>query len=223
MFNFLLIFLFTFHQNPGSENDRYIAKELTNLNQLMLKGKFEDGWVIIKGDTIKTRILRFVAAKTRNSYLFCVTKNRTDSFEVYTAKQINGYIIGDDTFKTHISNGETFFIRMVKKGKAILFERGRIPGDDRFLYYIQLPNYQTYFVICPDEQSVKLIPIFGSVGSPTIRIDYYYKSDENNQKFKLFVNKFLGDCSTLKNLVQSDFYTMNDLPSVIETYNNCFH
>jgi hypothetical protein len=222
MIKILILILFTFQQNPGNENDKYIVKELSNLNELIIHGKFEMGCIIVKGDTIKTQILRFAKRKNRDSYLFCVIKNDADSFKVYTAKQIEGYIIGNELFKTHVSKGDTFFIRMEKKGRAILYERIGLPSDDRFLYYIQLPDYNIYFVICPNEQSVTLAPIIGHTTSTTTsNFDSYY-TDNTNQKFKIFVNKFLGDCLSLTNLVQTEFFTIVDLPGVIETYNKCF-
>ena len=95
---------------------------------------------------------------------------------------------------------------------------GKIPSDRRFLYYIKLPKHANYFIIYPDGQNVAttiIPPDKESAGMISI--------DSNNipEKFKMFVSIYLGDCISLRNMVQSNFYTINDIPTIIDIYNKC--
>jgi len=218
--NKLLLFSFlAFLLNPIDKNDSYIEKEVSNLSELIKNGKFEKGYILMKGDTIRTEILRFNRRKSINSFLFCVAKDRTDSTKIYTARQIEGYSIGNEIFMSQTSENANFFIRLNKVGKATLFERIGIPSDRRFLYFIKLPNYSHYFVICPEEQNISTSTMGGyGKNSPPRDI---YNSKNINEKFKIFASTYLGDCMTLRNMVQSEFYTINDIPTIIDKYNKC--
>lgn len=223
----LLFSLLTFLLNPIDRNDSYIEKEVSNLNELVKNGKFENGFILVKGDTIRTEILRFKRRKNINTYLFCVTKDNANSLKAYTASQIEGYAIGNDVYLTHSEGEVHFFIRLLKSGKAILFERDGIPSDNRFCYYIKLPNYANCFTICPDGQNVEftILPPSNTSNSSNssdntrgiISID----SKNIPERFKLFVSTYLGDCIRLRNMVQSNFYTINDIPTIIDIYNKC--
>lgn len=217
--NIILLFSFlTFLLNPVDQNDSYIEKEVSSINELVKNGKFENGFILVKGDTIRTEILRFKRRKIKNSYLFCVTKDHADSLKVYSARQIEGYGIGNDTYKSQSSKDTHFFIRLLKSGKATLFERDRIPSDERFIYYIKLPKYANCFIICPDERNLKFSTEAPDKDSPgKISID----SNNIPEKFKMFVSAYLSDCINLRNMVQSNFYTINDIPTIIDIYNKC--
>jgi hypothetical protein len=217
--NIILLFsLLTFFLNPLDQNDSYIEKEVSNLNEQVKNGKFENGFILVKGDTIKTEILRFKRRKNKNSYLFCVAKVNADSLKVYTARQIEGYAIGNDTYRSQPAGETRFFIRLLKSGKATLFERDGIPSDRRFLYYMKLPKYANFFIICPDGQNVEatIIPP-NKESAGMISID----SKNIPEKFKMFVSTYLGDCVSLRNMVQSNFYSINDIPTIIDIYNKC--
>jgi len=51
----------------------------------------------------------------------------------------------------------------------------------------------------------------------------YVASKGINEKFKIFVSIYLSDCYQIKNMVNSEFYTIKDIPIIIETYNNCLN
>lgn len=223
MLKIFLFAIFPFLLSTIDKNDNYINKQVSNLNELIKKGgKFERGYLLIKGDTIQTEVLRFSKGKNLNPYLFCITKDKIDSIKVYTARQIEGYAIGQDIYKTNHNGDSYFFIHLCRFGKAILFERYEIPSDGRFLYYIKLPKYQNSFVICPNEQNITVTSIGGysNGNSFTPPVDIY-KSKNVTERFKIFVTTFLNDCEPLCNMVQSDYYTINDIPKIIDKYNNC--
>jgi len=222
MFKLIFFALFTSLISTNDKNDFYIEKELTHLKELIKNGKFENGFILVKGDTIQTEILRFNRRKNLNPYLFCITKDKTDSIRVYTAHQIDEYNIGQDHYKSYHSENSYFFIHLYRFGKAILFERYEIPSDGRFLYYIKLPNYQNCFVICPNEQNITITSIGGyTEGNNPVPPVEIYNSKKIVEKFKLFVVNYMGDCTSLCNMVQSNYYTINDIPLIIDKYNTC--
>ncbi|MGE0076698.1 MAG: hypothetical protein AB7S48_02460 [Bacteroidales bacterium] len=213
---FLLSFALLF--NTKDSNDIYIENETSNIIQLTKNGNFEKGFIVENGDTIETNILKFNKQKKINPYLFCVTKDSAEVLKIYTARQIDGYAIGNEVYKSQSSCDNHFFIKLLANGKVCLFERYGIPSDRRFLYYIQLPKFTDYFIICPDGQNVNATIVPPDKYSPGIvNID----SKSIPEKFKLFVKNYLGDCVIVSNRVQSDFYTINDIPLIVEKYNEC--
>jgi hypothetical protein len=218
MINTFILLFFALLINTRDSNDIYIDKETSNIIQLTKNGNFEKGFIVENGDTIKTNILKFNKRKKINPYLFCLTKDSTEILKVYTARQIDGYVVGKEVYKSQSSGDNRFFIKLLTNGKANLFERYGIPSDRRFLYYLQLPKYTDYFIICPDGQNVNATIIPPDKDSPGI-----LSVDSKNipEKFKLFVTNYLGDCVIVNNMVQSDFYTINDIPLIVEKYNEC--
>lgn len=57
-----------------------------------------------------------------------------------------------------------------------------------------------------------------SRGAPSM----IFRSAEIDKRFKAFVSHYMGDCQALVNMVNAGFYSINDVPSVVEVYNACF-
>lgn len=217
---FILLFYFPLHEN---ENDIFIQKATSKPEKLVKCGKFENGEIYINGDTIVTEILKFNKKKEVYPFLFCVIKNTFDSIQILTAKQIDGYSIGNEIFRKHISQGSQFFIRLRKKGRAILYERAAIPSDNRFIYYIKLPNYNDFFMLAPTHDNIVFINTFPLQPGPGVnQFRYYQNPDKQNEKFKFFISSYMGDCEELNSLIASDYFSIDDIPGIIEKYNNCF-
>jgi len=219
----VLFFIFLIYSPPHvNENDLYIQKVTSNPGKLIKCGTFEPGQIFIHGNTINVEILKFNKRKDMNSFLFCMIKNKADSIQIYTAKQIDGYSIGTENYRKHISNDAHFFIRLVKNGRAILYERAAIPSDKRYLYYLKLQKYRDYFVLEPVNDH--LTAIYNPSPEQKFQMCFYYLNPDNkNEKFKLFIKTYLADCERLNLLMSSNYYTIFDIPSVIEKYNNCFN
>jgi hypothetical protein len=213
-----LIFLFPSHEN---EDDLYIQKVTSKPEKLIKCGTFENGLIFVHGDTIKTEILKFTKRKGMNSFLFCVVKNKADSIQIYTSKQIDGYSVGGDNYMKHISKETSFFIRLIKNGRAILYERAAIPSDNRYIYYLKLPNYKDYFILAPAHDRITFISLPTQSGAAGNQILYFRNQDNLNEKFKLFIKIYMSDCEELNSLVASDYFTINDIESIIDKYNNC--
>ena len=221
--NFLflfLLFLFTSYEN---ENDQYIQKVTSNPDKLINYGQFEKGYIITHGDTINTEILKFIKRKEKNSFLFCVTKNKTDSIKILTAKQIDGYFVGNEIFRNHISKDAHFFIRLIKTGRAVLYERAAIPSDNRFVYYLKLPAYNDFFILAPEHDKITFISLPLTAGAQGVDFLYYQNTDNQNELFKRFINIYMADCVELNSLIVSNNYSVFDLSSIIEIYNHCFN
>lgn len=196
--------------------------ERENLNELIIKGKFEKGTIFNGNDYSELEILRFNRRNRTNAFLFCVVRDSTNIARVIEPNEIVWYTIGNDHYKSHSSSDEFFFIKLSKDGKAKLYERSRIPNDNRFLYYIELEGYNDYLVISPHEKNITVDQIPGAYyeGKQETRMVIY--SNQLEEKFKLFVTTYLGDCMRVKNSVESGFYTVNEVPAIIDVYNNCF-
>ena len=220
MFRVLFLFFLIYFPSHDNENDQYIQKVTSRPDKLLKCGTFEPGQIFIHGNTINTSILKFNKRKDMNSFLFCVTKNESDSLKIYTVKQIDGYSVGKDNYRKHISNDAQFFIRLVKNGRAELYERAAIPSDDRYLYYLKLSKYKDLFVLAPvsDKMEFISIPGQGEAGFPSI---FYCKPDTQNEKFKLFIKTYMSDCEELNHLMASNYYSLFDIPSIIDKYNHC--
>ncbi len=98
-----------------------------------------------------------------------------------------------------------------------------VPIDNRFLYYLKKQKSYSYFVINPLENNISVynLPDSSKPASP-VATKVHFESKGLTEKFKIFVSRHLGDCTKVTNMVKSDFYTINDLPMIVETYNNCF-
>jgi hypothetical protein len=214
---FIILLNFPAHDH---ENDIYIQKATARPDKLIKCGKFEPGQIFVEGKTITTQILKFNKSKDKNSFLFCVTKNESDSLKIYTAKQIDGYSVGTVNYRKHISNDAHFFIRLVKNGRAILYERDAIPSDDRNLFYLKLEKYKDYFILAPSNDQVNIVYMPNPENNSHTSF-YYSNPDNKNDKFKLFIKTYLTDCEELNLLIASNYYSLFDIPLIIDKYNNC--
>jgi hypothetical protein len=215
-----LLFLFSSHEN---ENDQYIQKVISRPEKLIKYGKFEKGYILKNGDTIHSEILKFIKRKEMNSFLFCLIKNKADSIQLLTAKQIDGYSVGDEIYRKHISNNDCFFIRLNRAGRALLYERAPIPSDTRFIYYLKLPEYKDFFILAPEHDKITFITLPLTAGAKGVDFLYYNTTENQNDIFKRFINTYMADCKELNILIASNYFTIFDLPGIIEKYNKCFN
>jgi len=206
----------------GQGNQKYIEKEIANLEKLIKKGKFLDGYIYTANDSLKTKLLTFRGKRKKNYHIFCVSKNSNDSIIIYKASDILGYKIEETNFVSHYSNGCNIFLRQLKAGAVDLYEKTSIPSDRRFLYYLRFSNDLNYLILNPEENNVteqKIPDSSKSESSGATRT--YYKSNGLTQKFKMFVAIYFKLCPDVVNRVDSGFYTINDMSSIVEMYNNC--
>lgn len=105
-----------------------------------------------------------------------------------------------------------------------LFEKPSLPNSKNFLYYVSFKDSSSYFVLNPFEDNVseEVVPDNrmtnqGGLGSIT-----YFETHGIYEKFKLFIATHLTGCDEIQNLVNSEFYTIHDLPAIIKRYNTCF-
>lgn len=205
------------HYNLSQED------EIEEVSTLIKKGKFEQGTVIIDGTTREVEILKFNRRNSANAFLYCVVKDSSDNITILKPREIAQYRIGKDHYKSHSTDDASFFIKLSRNGKAKLYERKRIPGDNRFLYYLELEGYSDYLVISPHDEnfSVDVIPGATNKGNSN-SYKLMIHSNKIEEQFKKFVATYLDDCDRVLNSVASGFYTINDVPLVVDVYNNCF-
>jgi hypothetical protein len=208
----------------GQINQNYIKNELIK-RKWLVKATFEPGYYIKQKDTVFTDILAFKNKDKMNSYLFCVIKERNDSIHYFTADEIKEYKVGKSIFKKATSVKEIFFIKQIKTGTVNLFERDPIPSDSKFLYYLKKKNQQGYFEICPDESNFFIYENNNQNQNQNQNqglIETRFFTNNNIERFKLFVSTYFINCEKVRNMVNADIYTISDIPSIVESYNQCF-
>ncbi|MFW5656445.1 MAG: hypothetical protein ACOC10_05490 [Bacteroidota bacterium] len=202
--------------------DRYIREETGDLEKLIRKAKWVEGTVYFDNDSLSTLLLQYRRRDDINFYLFCVAKIHEDSIRVFTAKDIYGYKMDGDYYQCYCTGNMHYFIHQVHNGKIALYERKYIPGDMQFLYYMKIPGNDYFFVVNPLEKNITEHRLPKAVRpSSESATKTYFVSNRIHEKFKLFVIRYLGDCNTVCNKVTSGSYTIYDLPSIVETYNQC--
>lgn len=199
-------------------NGRMNSAEVADLEKIMRKAGFEQGYVYYGNDSVASEILVYRRKHAAYSYRFCIVKLPGDSIVVHTAGSIEGYQIGNKKFIKHISHGESFFIEERAKGRVGLYARDGIPSDNRFLYYLKFPDERGYLIISPHDKNISVSDSGDSRGAPSM----IFRSAEIDKRFKAFVSHYMGDCQALVNMVNAGFYSINDVPSVVEVYNACF-
>lgn len=217
-----LICCFFIRVLTAQENEFYLLDELSNLEKLVEKGKFHDGEIHLNSEILKAEILVFKGRRKKNNYLVCIARFGADSTVVYRPFEIEGYRISEDYFKAHQSASEKFFIKELKTGFINLYNKIPIPADGRDLYYLKFPDNNDYVVLDPflDKFTMQQIPNNDSEGS-TNSNKMMVKYNLQGLKFKVFVSQYMGNCEKVTNMVKSEFYTINDVPSIVDAYNSC--
>lgn len=207
----------------GQVNQKYIKKELIMMKKWLPKASFEPGYIIKQKDTVYTDILAFKNRDKINSFLFCVTKDKNDSIRFYNADEIMEYRVGKLIYKKATADKENFFIKLIKTGKVNLYERVPIPSDSKFLYYLKKKDQRGYFEICPDESNFFIYENKNQDQNQNGGMNETRIFTNNNiERFKLFVATYFTGCEKVRNMVNADIYTIRDIPSIVESYNQSF-
>lgn len=188
-----------------------------DIEKVLKNAKFQKGIIYQKNDSIESDILIFKGKSRKYSYQYCVVKNPNDSIVIYSPKEIDGYKVSNEKYVKHFSDGESFFILLKISGKVDLYFRDAIPYDLRFLYYLKLPNQKELLVLSPKDIGASIVDSKDSRAEPMM----IYKTSQAEDKFKQFVEFYFSDCQEVILMVKSGFLTLNDIPGVVQEYNNC--
>lgn len=189
-----------------------------DLGKILKNATYGSGCIYIAGDSTRCEILIYRKREKLNSYLYCIVKQPDGKVAVYTPAEIDGYSIGRERFIKHQSSGKNYFIQLVRTGRVDLYKRGAVPYDLNYLYYLKIPGERNLLVINPQSNEVTLSD---SRDSRDTRM-MIYRSKQTDDKFKSFISAYLGDCEKIVNAVNSGFYTVYDIPAVVDEYNHCF-
>lgn len=218
----LLILLFFFFKGIipliSCNNPDLTPEYPEDLDKVLKNAVFGHGYIYRNADSVPAEILVYKWKQKSRAYQYCIVKQPDDSIRVCSPKEIDGYSINNEKYIKHISDGQSFFIQLVRSGRITLYRRGGIPFDIRFLYYLKVPGEKDLLVICPHENDVSLTDSKDSRDSPMM----IYKSSDAGEKFKTFVSIYLKDCKQILDKVNSGFYTINDIPAVVGEYNDWF-
>lgn len=208
----ICVILFGSGAKPGLST----TQEL-NLEEILKRSRFEKGFIFHKNDSVEASILVYHRRFQKYAFQYCIVKEPNDSIVLYTPKEISGYSVNNEKFIKHASGGKQFFIQHRVTGKVTLYSRDKIPSDNRFLFYLKFPNEKEFHVISPFENDINLAESKDSGGNPMMLI----KSNEREELFKKFAEIYFKDCQKVVNMVNSGFYTINDIPAVVQEYNDC--
>lgn len=205
-----------------SQSRDYLHKQLSNL---YVNAKYEIGTMYTNTDTIEAEMMIFNRKQKSLKYEYCVFKSKEGKIRFFTASELTGYKLKKEVFKKHASGKDTFFIKELEIGRIQLYKREKIPSSQKQTYYIKLPVNDFYFTFCPDdeyfdfnnENSMKYIQT-----SKDGATKMYHVESSINDRFKVFIGGYLGDCLKVKNLVKADMYTIHDIEDIVKEYNKCF-
>lgn len=200
-----------------------------NLNEAKTKDDkaFSKGIIFLNGDSINCKIyMKKRGSFDKTMYSFVIAKLPNDSIIAYTADQIRGFMVNGHSFRQHCSEieGKTrfFYIHKVIRGYITLYERNGFILDRSFRYYVQFQKADYFITIDPFTQNLfnetdlggRIVDVGGSgiFNARTKKVD---------EKFKMYFSNLLKDCTVIKNKILNEFYTINDLETIILEYNRC--
>ena len=200
-----------------TENALLIVKELGNLEKLVAKGQFVEGRIYFENDTILVNLLLFSRWRKTNHYLFCVARNKNSSMTIYRPSDIVGYRINDIDYISHSNESESFFLKQTHVGKVNLYEKQPTPSDQQFLFYLKFDYKSGFYIINPFKENVTQYDLSGK----SRKVKTCFTTSGIPQKFLAFVRSYLGDCERVVNMVNSEFFSIYNLPDIIGVYNQC--
>ena len=150
---FLMPLLAFSKNNQPDLNQQYIDEMICKFKSKIKNiddCNFIDGYIIKNRDTIDCKIFRKTRKSNLDSYLFVMVKVNNDSIQFFTSQQIDGYSVKNEVYKKHISSdGNSFFIKRIKTGKATMYERESIPSDLKFVYYLTFKSDNKFYYFAP--------------------------------------------------------------------------
>jgi len=214
----LFLIFIIFSTNSFSIDQSSVTLNDSEIRGLLKNAKFEQGYIIRSQEEIPANILLYKRKDSGKAYSYCIVKAPNDSVLIFTPKEIDGYSVKDQRYIRHFSEGKSFFIEIKEEGRVDLYMRGSIEYDNRVLFYLKFPSQKEYVVISPYDKNIDLRDSKDSRNSAMLII----RSNEIELKFKQFVEDYFNDCTDVVNMVKSGFYTISDIPTVVNIYNNCF-
>lgn len=212
--------------DPEKEFQTQLQK---NLNEAKTKGNsaFSSGALLINHDSVKCKIyVKKRGSFDRSMYNFVIVKLPNDSIVAYTADKINGFIVNGHNFRPHCSEIEgkmrCFFIHQVVRGYISLYERDGFILDRSFRYYVQFQKAEYFITIDPFTQNLfNETDLGGKIVDAVGPGAFNARTKKVDEKFRMYFSNLLKDCPVIKNKILNEFYTINDLETIIAEYNKC--
>ena len=183
--------------------------------------RFEEGYIIRSGDTIRCRIYLPKHKLNEDNYVYIIARLSDDKNYILTPKDISGYGLNNIAMIAHrsIVSADTsyFFIKQIEKGGITLYDRVEIPSDHEFTYYLKKTGDNSLLYFAPNKKSdVYLQERYNKNGEMVSKY-----SGPNVEQFKKVFAEYLKDCEAIHNKILSGFYGINDLETIIREYNSC--
>ena len=221
----------TFHSTIDEEkiaqieldpNKSFTNGQLKDLSKFKTN-KFKNGFFVQNGDTNHCKI--FIHNKNSpNNNLFLVTMDKNGNRTPYRASEVDLYFVNNNLFQSHrIDNDKiktAFFLKLTVAGEYSLYERNSIPSHQEFTYFLQKKGEDYFHVMSPNNGSVELMQN-QNINPNNGYSKLFFKVDNSTEDFKKAINRLFGTCVGVKNKVLTEFYTQNDLPTIVREYNKC--
>ncbi|MDB4297819.1 hypothetical protein N9901_03615 [Flavobacteriaceae bacterium] len=183
-----------FNISVFSQKKRVLSqKELKKIEKLSKKGNFEQGFIIIKQDTIQTNIL--INSKKKYNLMYCITKDSNGIQKTYLPENIRGYYTKTDIYARHKTDQRYHFIKKIETGKIDLFEKSYIPLSPELKFYLKFKNSYNLYSLTPYDNSIEEYNA-PTRNNPDRKILISNNSDE---KFIQFINMIVILLKTLLN------------------------
>jgi hypothetical protein len=206
--------------NKRDLNQAYINSETSAIKTLN-DSYFEVGYVLKGSDTLACEIYLPKHKMNDDFFLFIIARMPNDSNYVFSPKDISGYTVNGMTMRAHRSavSGDTnyFFIKMIEKGDITLYERTAVPSDNEYMYYFEKQGTNELQYIAPYKENIAYRLETYSKNSPML--SKYNNVDE--ALLKAALSEYLKDCKTICHKLTSNFYTVDDVKTIIRDYNKC--
>jgi len=210
----------------AGELDSYIEKLTSNEARLLKNGTFRQGIIFYPdGDSLQTELFCFSERKESYHYIFIVERS-DDSIRVIRPDAVLGYKMDGESYKSFSDGEVNYFIRRIDQGRIDLYERGSIPYDDRFLYFMDFSFNNDFFVLDPSASNFARYMeaafhsddrLVGTNGGNR----FTAVTNGNIEKFNYFISGYLQDCEEIRALVLSEVLTIWQLPRIVRVYNTC--
>ena len=221
--NFKVVNNYTSKDNNKDLNQLYINKITKNISKLD-SNYFTNGLIINDTGTIKCKIFLKKNKLNADLYLYILAKfDDNKAVQVLTGKDIKGFIIQGITFLSHCSNSKTVksysFIKLLVKGKIILFEREGIPSNTDFTYLFKKSYEENLSIITPFADNILY---YNEVTSNDGAHYFSIATNKIDEKFKVAFKAYFSDCPQVVNKILSGFYSVGHFKTIVEEYNkNC--
>jgi len=201
------------------EDKKYVLNNFERILNKIDRTTFVDGEYYLNRDTISVKIAKFKGRNKHDYHLYIVVKTEQD-YKAYTPEEIDGFKIGETEFFKYSNNNICCFINKIESGDIELYQRHNILSEPKFVYFLKLNEFDFMYKFYPYENNIELHESEDRLANSDNNVyQFSYTSKLIPEKFEFFISNLMKDCPMIVNKVKNGFYSIHDLPYIVETYN----